>query len=81
MCLFKIIGLTWRWCWWLVVQPDQAVAGSGDEEEVSVKMSVPLPLIGHLIGKAGSNIKDLQKSGVLVKILQVPTTQPLSGRL
>jgi len=36
----------------------------------SIKLAVPAPLLGHLIGKAGAYIKELNSQGAMVKILQ-----------
>ncbi len=49
---------------------DGRPANAEEEEEVTIKFSMPTPLMGHVIGKGGDFIKALHATGVLVKILQ-----------
>ena len=40
------------------------------DEEVTVKFALPNPVLGHVIGKGGANVKEYLATGVNVKILQ-----------
>jgi len=37
-------------------------------ETVTIKMSVPFPLVGHLIGKSGVHVKEMNRMGATTRI-------------
>lgn len=55
----------------LFYQGDATVPESFDETKSSIKIAIPEPLVGWVIGKDGSGVKEINsKTGASIKILQ-----------